>query len=211
MDRRFQIKDFIFGLVILLLLMYITINWFRERMPSFDRRQSIDSAVLESSVREIGELATLVFSYETVVVVNEQNTASIFGWEFNIPGTARSLIITFDGRIRFGIDMDGIEINIIEHSDDEYDVQVSLPAPTIQTHEIDMDSILILDENTGLFVRFDLEDYTYFISNQKEYVETRTSTQDLILQAKNNAQRSIYVFLRNILSHEYYTISFSWT
>jgi hypothetical protein len=143
-------------------------------------------------------------------VVDEQSTVAVFGIEFNIPGTARSLIIIFEGRMRFGINMNEIQITVSEQSEDKHNVRVSLPNPVIQTHEIDMESIRLLDERTGIFVSFDLEEYTYFIANRKDYVETRASTQNLISQARESAQRSIYLFLRNILDEEYYDISFNW-
>ena len=209
-DRWFSTKEIIFGVLILLLLAYIAVSWFRDNAPTFDTRESIDSAILEHSVREIGELATLSYSYETIVVVDEQNTVDIFGIEFNVPGTARSLIITFEGRMRFGIDMDEVRITISEQDENMYNMRISLPNPTIQTHEIDMESILLLDERAGIFVSFDLEDYTHFIADRKEYVETRTSTQNLVSQARESAQRSIYIFLRNLLDEEYYDISFNW-
>ena len=210
MNSRFSIKDLFFGFLIVLLLAYIVVGWFRDRVPTIGEKKSIDSGLLENSVKEIGELATLSYSYETVVVVDEQNTIAVFGKEFNIPGTARSLIITFEGRMRFGINMDEIRIVVTEQNEDKYNVLVSLPNPTIQTHEIDMESIRTLDERTGIFVSFVLEDYAHFIANRMEYIETRASTQSLIAQAKDSAHRSIYLFLRNVLNEEYYSINFNW-
>ncbi|MCL2665769.1 MAG: DUF4230 domain-containing protein [Defluviitaleaceae bacterium] len=209
-NQRFSLKTILFSVLILLLLSYIVVSWFLDRVPAIEKKEAIDSGVLEYSVKEIGDLATLSYSYETIVVINDQNTIEIFGKPINIPGTARSLIITFEGRMRFGINMDEINISITERDENKFNVLVTLPNPTIQTHEIDMESIKILDEKTGIFVNFVLEDYAHFIADRQQYVETRSATLNLIGQAKDSAQRSIYVFLSSVLDSEFYIIGFNW-
>jgi hypothetical protein len=209
MARNFSIREAVAGIIIIMLLVYIVVGWVRDRVPTFDRSESVNAATLEQSVREIGELATLEYSYETVVVFNDQRSINFFNSQLNIPGTARSFIVKFDGRMRFGIDVGEIRISIAPQNDNHSEVRVSLPTPTIQTHEVNMDSVELLDESTGFFVSLELEDYTQRIAERQAEMEAREFTQNLLAQAKDSAENSLRIFLRAVLDEEY-TIYFSW-
>lgn len=211
-DKAFLGTAILAGIVILVMLAYIVVGWFSDSVPAFGLRAVTDSAMLEQSVRQIGELATLEYSYEAVVVFRDQEEIGLFGLDIAIPGTARSIIFTFEGRMRFGIDMEQISISVVPIGEDEYDtrheVRVSIPPAGIQTHEIDMDSLNLLDERTGLFVSFDIEDYSHIIGDRMAEVQARPATLELIGQADENARHSIEIFLRTVLDEEYYTIVF---
>ena len=177
-------------------------------------RVEINSEELESSIRQIAELATLSQRYTEASFFEDQATLAIFGREFNLPGTARSFFLRFSGDIRFGIQVDDIRIRIVEgDTDDEHgygygEIFVYLPAGTILTHAIDMASIQLLDERTGIFARLELEDYTDFIAEQQHDIESRESTRQLLSYATRNAEDAIYILLRAALGHAAYSITF---
>ena len=173
-----------------------------------DTRVEIDSELLESSIRQIAELSTLAQRYTEVSFFEDQSTVAIFGRELNLPGTARSFIIRFSGDIRFGIHADDIQVRVIENDLGYGEIYIYLPAVTILTHAIDMGSIELLDERTGIFARLDLEDYAYFIAQQQRYVENRASTIALMTDAARNAEEAIYVLLRAALGDAGHSITF---
>ena len=181
---------------------------FREatrHVPTIETRQEIDSAMLQSRVMLMAELSTLVFRYTEVGIFEDQTTMSVFGAAINVPGTARRFIIKFDGEMRFGIDISGIEIDV-----EDYEVSVNLPRATILTHFIHIDTITLMDERTGLFASLDLDDYTYFISERQGEIEIRESTAELLARAQNGVEDAIYSLLRMIVPDDEYTINFTW-
>ena len=177
--------------------------------PTVVTRNEIDSGFLENSVREITELSTLSHRYTEISFFEDQAALLIFGRELNLPGTTRSFILTFSGDIRFGILGDDIQINVSENFDDDYSsIRVFLPPATVLTHAIDMDSVQLLDERTGIFTSFDLEDYTHFIARQQEHIEQRVNTSQFLEQAQEQAERAIYTLLRASLGTEGHRIVF---
>ena len=177
--------------------------------PTIVTRSEIDSGFLENNVREIAEFSTLSHHYTEISFFEDRSALLIFGRELNLPGTARSFILSFSGDIRFGIQGDDIQITVSEnHSNDYSAVQVFLPPATILTHTIDMDSIQLLDERTGIFATLDLEDYTYFIARQQEYIEQRPNTAHLLEQAQHRAEHAIYTLVRASLGEGGHEIIF---
>ena len=173
-----------------------------------DTRVDIDSELLESSIRQIAELSTLAQRYTEVSFFEDQSTVAIFGREINLPGTARSFILRFSGDIRFGIHVDDIQVRVVEDEYDYGEIFVYMPTAAILTHAIDMASIQLLDERTGIFARLELEDYTYFIAQQQQYIENRESTLQFMTYAQRNAEEAIYVLLRAALGDAEYSITF---
>jgi len=173
-----------------------------------ETRVEIDSELLESSVRQIAELSTLAERYTEVSFFEDQATLAIFGREINLPGTARSFILRFSGDMRFGINVDDIRVRVVENDYDYGEIFIYMPPAAILTHEIDMASIQLLDERTGIFARLELEDHTHFIAEQQRYIESRESTLQLIEEAAHNAEEAIYVLLRAAVGDAGHIITF---
>ena len=71
-----------------------------------------------------------------------------------------------------------------------------------------MRSIDIMDESTGLFASFNLDDLPEFIADKKDEIINRSTTQEMLTTARQNAQEAIHDLLRIILNEEIYTITF---
>lgn len=182
-----------------------------ERIVNANRvstRVEINSELLESSIRQIAELSTLTYRYTEVSFFEDQTTVAIFGRELNLPGTARSFMLRFSGDMRFGININDIQVRVVEEDDDYGEIFISMPYADILTHAIDMESIQLLDERTGIFVSLDLEDYTYFIAQQQQAIEHRKSTMQLMSDAERSAEEAIYILLRAALGDAGYSITF---
>jgi len=183
-----------------------------EAVIEVTTRARLDSELLEASVREIAELSTLSLRYTEVGFFQDQAQVEILGWGINLPGTARSFILRFSGDIRFGIDANVIRIRVTERmSADGYDfseIFVYMPSAVILTHAIDLSSIELLNEQTGIFVQFELDDYTGFIAERQQYIEGRDSTARLLEEARLNAEKAMYALLRAALGEAEYPIRF---
>ena len=175
---------------------------------AWNTRVEVNSELLESSIRQIAELSTLAQRYTEISSFEDQSTVAVFGREINLPGTARSFIVRFSGDIRFGVNVDDIQVRVVENEYDYGEIYIYMPVTTILTHAIDMASIQILDERTGIFASLELEDYAYFIARKQEYIENRESTLQFITDAERNAEEAIYALLRTTLGNTGHSIVF---
>jgi|GEM_PF-1433227 len=210
MDRKIPFITIIIGVLLIAALAFIVQDWWSDRAPSIGTRSRIDHGVLESSVREIGELATLEYWYEAVVTIDGQRTLDIFRSEFGLPGTARHAIIKFEATMRFGIDLADVRITTISLDDGMTEVRVSIPQPTIQTHEIDLNSTQTLSAQTGLFARFNMGDDREPLYNKMREIETRPFTMFLLDHSRSSAELGISSLLSALLDENYYVITFNW-
>ena len=207
--RKLAIAKTVVILVVVLVglfFIYTTITGITGFLPRVEERVEISSDLLEYSVRQIAELSTLVYNYTDVGFFEEQSAIELFGREIALPGTRMRILARFDGAIRLGIDVSEISVSVDEY---EYEVIVVLPQIVVQVHSIDMDSVQILDQRSGVFVNFSLEDYAEVIAQWKREVEDRGVTRELVEQSQQNTEEVLSVLLLSALP-EGYTVSFRW-
>jgi hypothetical protein len=213
LNRSLSPKIIIIGVVacmiVLIFISHVVRDWVGNRMPSVDQRVETDSAMLEALVRRVTKLATLELRYTEAGIQEDQNTLAIFGREFNIPGTARRLFVTWQGNILFGINAEEIRIDVIEYDEHRREILVTLPEARILSHAVDMESINVLDESTGIFTSFSLGELPNFINEKIKEMETREMMLELLRIARKNAEEAIYDLFSLVLDEEKYTINFS--
>lgn len=161
--------------------------------PVIEVKTEINVKVIEESIRSIAELATLTYGYSDVGLFSEQHSMSLFGKEIGLLGTKKSFIITYDGEMKFGIDL-----SLISIEDADNILTVMLPPAQILSHTIKEDSIMLLDEKSGLFNHFSITDYMDFMVEQKEKMETRALERNYFEQAQTNAELQIEAFILSI-------------
>ena len=163
-----------------------------------------DSAAMLEEVKEIGELATVEYRYTNVGTLDASK--KIFNSDHGIPGTRKSLVVTMDGVIKIGIDMNGIKI---ASNDNAKTITVTLPKPKLLSNELIEDSMLVYDEKSGVFSRITMEDSSSIRSQIKSKSEENAKTNGVYEQATQNAQFIIGSML-NAIPHlkETYTVIF---
>ena len=66
--------------------------------------------IINSELKDIGELATTEYIFtDTAVFTDSKDIAK---WNWNVPGTEKSFITKWDGKIKAGIQIDKIKIDI---------------------------------------------------------------------------------------------------
>jgi len=80
------------ALIALAVIVYYVSGWFDNEPIEIESSVSINIASLEEQVLSIGELATIEYYYQTVIVFEDSH--SIWGWD--IPLTQKSFIIVVD-------------------------------------------------------------------------------------------------------------------
>lgn len=126
----------------------------------------IDSAVIESSINNIAEIATVEYNY-TNFGKFENEGLSFYG--YIIPFTSSRYIVTYDGVIKAGYDFTAV--TALLKGEDE--IVITLPEAKILSHEIDYDSLEIIDESYSIFNPVKITDYTQFYNDQSKAMEEK--------------------------------------
>lgn len=142
----------------------------------------IDAVVLQNQLTEIRELATVTYAYTNMAQF--ENSNDFYG--VKIPFTTKSFILTYDGTIKAGVDLDGADVGISGTA-----VTITLPEAQILSHEIDEDSVEVFDEKASIFNPFTVEDFTSFQSDQKAAMEEKALSRGLLEEARAKAVSSV--------------------
>ena len=154
----------------------------------------MSAVVLENRLTEISEFASLTYSYTNMAEF--ENSKDFYG--IKVPFTTKSFIITYDGTIKAGVDLDKAEVDVSGKK-----ITVTLPAAEILSHEIDEDSLEIFDENTSIFNPLKVSDYNTFNKEQKAEMEKKATDKGLLTEAGKKAADAIDDYISQLGSDEY--------
>ena len=154
--------------------------------PSHADNQTITSDLLSQQIQSISELATVEYSYTNMGKF--ENQATFYGWK--VPFTTKSFIVSYDGKIKAGIDMTQADIKVKNNT-----ISIQLPKAKILSHEIDEKSIEVFDETQNIFNQISISDYNQFAIDQKEKMEESVKEKGLLEEAKSKAETTIKTFI----------------
>lgn len=175
-----------------------TEKWIHEAEPK------ITSDTIRESFQDLGELVAIEYIYTNADQYKNQNQVTVFKWAVDVPFTAKSFLLAYDGRIRAGVDLSKVQVNVNETGGT---VTVTLPPAEIVSHEIFEDGFRVFDEKDGIFNKITLENYADFISSQKEAMEQRAENLGLLTSADKNAQTVIKSLLSSLPGMEEYRLT----
>lgn len=161
----------------------------------------ITSETLKTQLGTLQELVTQEYIY-TNADKRKSTDTWIFGW--TRPFSESSLLITYDGSIKAGIDFGAIEINVNERS---RTITVTLPASRITDNNIPQESITVVEVKNGLFNDITFDDYNEFISEQKIVMEQKAIERGLLTSADEQARTLIKDFLSSLPGMDTYTLT----
>ena len=166
--------------------------------------KEIDIELINSEIREIGELATIEYLYTDAGKF--EDSAKLFGKEIPFSFTTKSFIAKWDGVIKAGINVDDI---VVEVKDSDKEITVQIPEAEILSHEVDGESIETLDEKDGFFNPIKVDDIREFDAISKETMEQRAIENGILEKAFENAKNIIYKIVDTDLVEELkYNITF---
>lgn len=167
----------------------------------------VDISVVNASIQEIGELATIEYLYTDAGKF--EDAAELFGKELNWSLTTKSFITKWDGTIKAGIDIS--EVTAKENAEKK-EIVVYLPKAKILSHEIDENSFETLDQKNGLFNAVEVQDIRKFDTVCKEAMEEKVIENGLLEKALENAKEIIYrLIYTDVVKEQGYTIRFELT
>lgn len=170
----------------------LVIDSLEKKQGEIDTSKSIPVITSETVKSELGSLQELVtqeYIY-TNADKREQDAKWIFGW--SRPFSNSSLLLTYDGSIKAGIDMSKIQVDVNEET---RTITVTLPASEITDNNIPQESITVVEVKDGLFNEVTLDDYNNFISEQKIIMEEKAIERGLLTKADEEARKTIKTFL----------------
>lgn len=146
---------------------------------------TISLEILYSEINDIAELATIEYMFTNA---EEFTHSKDFYGLFKIPFTEKSFIIKWDGRIKAGIKVDEIVIELDELAKK---IVVTMPSAEILSYETDHDSVEILDEQDNMFNPLTIEDKIQFDAATEESMKSRAIENGVLEKAQANAQTII--------------------
>ena len=177
------------GGVIAIIVLVIAIFFAGVHYASGSNNDKITSTTIKNQLTEINELA--LYSYDYSKVGKFSNKLSFNGWK--IPLTQKNFIITYDGSIKAGIDLKQAKISI-----DNDQLNITLPAAKILSHEIDENSIEVYDESSNIFNQISINDYKSFATKEKKKNEKEAISNGILEKSKTKAEQTLTTYLQAI-------------
>ena len=186
-------------LIIILVVILIRTSgcsWVNPLEVEVTNETVISVSYLEQQIVSIGELALVEYNYKTLITM--QDSHKLGGW--SIPLTQKSFIITVDGRIKIGIDASDIFVNVSENMKT---ISVVVPGAKILSHELFEETLVVMEESSGLFNPVSIEDWATMAIVEKQAMEEQVMASDVFTRAENDAVRMLQAFLGGVVPEEY--------
>lgn len=177
------LKNIIAIVIIALVFFFVGKLW-----PSGEEPTKMTSDLLSQQIQNISELAVVEYNYTNMGKF--ENQATFYGWK--VPFTTKSFIISYDGKIKVGIDMSLVEVKIKGKN-----ISVFVPEAKILSHEIDEKSIEIFDETKNIFNQISITDYNQFAIDQKDKMETNVKEKGIIKESQEKTEKVITSFIKS--------------
>ena len=192
-----RVKVFLFALILGAALAFVAVGYLDTMQIS---APAITSSLLKEELKYVKDLVTVEYRY-TNADKAEFPGHVLFGQ--NIPFTGKSFIVSYDGVIKYGVDLSAVDIRV---NDATRTVTVTVPQSKIISHEIPEASFKALDEKNGLFNRIHIDDVTEFRQAQKTAMEAKASEMGLPRQAQEQSGAAIEALLNATPGMEEYDL-----
>ena len=182
----FGILKFLFTLILGAALALCAVGYL-DIVP--DASPVITSSMLKEELKYVKDLVTVEYRY-TNADKAEFPGHVLFGQ--SIPFTEKSFIVSYDGVMKYGVDLSDVDIQV---SESLKLVTVTTPRSKIVSHEIPESSFRALDEKNGLFNKIRIDDVTEFRRERKAAMEKKAEELGLPRQAQEQAAAAIEALL----------------
>ncbi len=181
-----RIKVFLFALLLGAALAFAAVGYLDTMQIS---APAITSSLLKEELKYVKDLVTVEYRYTNA---DKAEFPGHVLFRQNIPFTGKSFIVSYDGVIKYGVDLSAVEIRV---NDVARTVTVTVPQSKIISHEMPEASFKALDEKNGLFNRIHIDDVTEFRQAQKSAMEAKASEMGLPRQAQEQSGAAIEALL----------------
>lgn len=175
--------------IIIIVIIAVVFFLVGKLWPSCEEPTQMTSDLLSQQIQDISELATVEYNYTNMGKF--ENQATFYGWK--VPFTTKSFIISYDGKIKAGVDMTQVEVSVSKKK-----IKVTVPKAKILSHEIDEKSIEVFDETKNIFNQISITDYNQFAIDQKDKMEKSVKEKGLLEEAQKKVESTIKTFIKSL-------------
>lgn len=170
----------------------LLIDELRKNLTDQESHKPVPIVTSDTILHQLNSLQELVT--QEYIYTNSDRSQSYAKWIFDWkrPFSDTSILVTYDGRIKAGIEFDKIQVDVNEES---RTITVTLPASVVLDNNIPQETIQVLDVQNGLFNSVTFDDYNGFIADQKIIMKQKAIDQGLLEKADAEARKTIETFL----------------
>lgn len=183
------------AIVVLCVLLFVSLigNFVLYKHSQESDEQSISGKIIGESVSALSQLTTTEYDYTIIDEYSDNRELDFLFVDTNVPFTEKSLIISFDGIIKYGVDLSEIGTPVID--DENKTITIEMPKIIMISHEIDEDSIQYLDEKDGLFNRVKPSDSDQLQKENKLKAEKQAIERGIIKKVQENTEKVLGTFI----------------
>ena len=160
----------------------------------------ITSDQISEALTAASELVTQRYVY-TNAARREANKTWL--WDWTMPFSDTSLLVTYDGEIKAGIDFSEITVDVEEST---RTITVALPPSKVLNNDIPQENIQVLEVKNNLFNEVTFNDYNEFIAAEKPVMQEKAISMGLLADADREARTIIRAFLNAVPGIDTYTL-----
>lgn len=192
MFKKKNLKNIII-IILLAISILFGLNYYKAKNET-----KIDNKLIQNRIESVKELTSLKYSYTNMGQF--ENSNKFYGYD--IPFTQKKFIVSYDGVISCGVDLDKMDVKISGKN-----INIKLPKSKILSHEIYEDSLKIFDQKTSIFNPIQVEDYNEFAKKQKNSVEIKAIERGILTEADKKCKKAVKDIVNIDNNLEDYTIN----
>mgnify|MGYP003036376963 CR=1 FL=1 len=187
-------KHIVFGLIVIFFLVSLFLAY-----SLIKEDNEIDPQTLEKRILSLGELTTVEYYYKDIL--HYQDARELKGIE--LPFSAKSLLILYEGYIKAGVDLTNISIEVKE----EKNITLKLKNAHFTDNVIKEESIKVYDEKSGLFNPLKLEEVFHLLEEKKKKTQQELKKEGFLKEANQRTEKLLTSLLKE-MGFERITIQF---
>lgn len=172
----------------------------REKIVTVEKAVTVET--LQEGLNDMGVLITEEYYFTDLVSYSSVKTL----FNFALPFTETSYMVSYDGVVRAGVDLSGASV---EKDDERKTVAVRVPKSSIRSIDIDYGSFKLYEEKTGLGNPISVQDYNTSLQALERSAEQKATERRLLEKADENAKLVISQFIASLIDTSEYTVSFT--
>ncbi len=178
------------NIIILLIAVIVVSSLLLYFKYSTKKEVTLLSDTIEEKLAKILEVATVKYNYTNVVTYKDNKKIS----NINLPFTNKSFIIKYSGYIKAGVDLNGIETQVI----DPKTVKITLDKPKIFDNVIVEEDVYVYDERDSVFNKLTFDDLYDVLVEEKKNMEKEVIKKGLLKDAEKNTKELIISLLESM-------------
>lgn len=156
-----------------------------------------DEDAVTEKLQEVAELSTVEYDYSNAV--NLKDNKKLFN-NLRIPFTSKEIVMTYDGKIKMGINGKNLKVKDINKSisGEVESIAISIPKIGITSHEIDRNTVDFPVEESPIFNKATNKDFDKIESTGRNEIEKAAMRSEAMDIAKKNLKDSLKGYVKGL-------------